>query len=263
MTLDDRIYNFIARRVAMNATPSDRAIQLQFGLKNTDEALAAIGRLSRAGRITVEQVGHKRVIWCGGDVVDVEGVKPPEPLADDVVSVKRPAPSKPKVGKPKGDVDSGFIMEVERYLADTDIAPNAFGIAAMNDRQFVGRRLHRPMYADTRQRVRRYMAANPPEVASQDVHDVIGEPLPTQTPVATVKAPQPLYPPMSASRADMRYEFALAMIAELEVNQSCKMKPRISAKVLAAQIRSGIPFDAFVTSLIDIGLACWLEDEGQ
>jgi hypothetical protein len=260
MTLDDRIYNFIARRVAMNATPSDRAIQLQFGLKNTDEALAAINRLRAAARITVEQVGHKRVIWCSAPVIDIEGNKPPVAPPDFIEPIdsrKRGNtrarqtldPKKPKKPSRVGDIDQAFIAQVKQYLRDTGMHPVAFGERAMNDKQFVARRLDYPMYAETRVKVRAFMAAHPPLYAcdAPDAVEVVTPPIITPHPVS------------SEFEADRRYEFALAMLADLEVNQCCKMKPRISAKVLAAQIKSGVPFDKFITTLINMGLDCWNE----
>ena len=56
-----------------------------------------------------------------------------------------------------------LLQAVEAYLAQTGMAPTAFGDGALNDRHFVRQlRNGRRTFRDTEDRVRTFMAANPP-----------------------------------------------------------------------------------------------------
>ncbi|WP_236574928.1 hypothetical protein [Sphingobium sp. S6] len=56
-----------------------------------------------------------------------------------------------------------LLQAVEAYLAQTGMAPTAFGDGALNDRHFVRQlRKGRRTFRDTEDRVRKFMAANPP-----------------------------------------------------------------------------------------------------
>lgn len=153
MNLDDQILAYVADRVRDGATPSDRDIQLRFALKSTDDALAALNRLRAAGQISVENIGNRRVIYCGPAQRPANVINYAPPLSQDVPSAN--------VTKGTLSIDHDFIQDVLHYLRDSPLAPSAFGFAALNNRRFVTERLHNPVTAETRRKVHAFMAENP------------------------------------------------------------------------------------------------------
>ena len=56
------------------------------------------------------------------------------------------------------NIRDDFQAEVERFLANSDMSPTAFGLAAAQDPSFISRvRNNRNFRADTMQRVLRYI----------------------------------------------------------------------------------------------------------
>lgn len=127
MTLDDRIFNFIESRLRLGAPPSDHTMMIKFGMRNTDEALTAISRLVKAGRITVDNSGLRRSI----EIVDskapraepVQYAAPPVLLNKGNMRKAKPVPvrAKPASATASTTISNGRrdkLSDVIKRLAD-------------------------------------------------------------------------------------------------------------------------------------------------
>lgn len=85
-----------------------------------------------------------------------------------------------------------LLLDIERFLAETGIAPSTFGRQAVNDGKFVGRlRAGADVTVGTVDRVRAYMASEKAKLAAPDPASVPVAPEDTEVPAAVPDATFP------------------------------------------------------------------------
>lgn len=246
-----------------SASPTDHEICDLFGFDSTEQARTLLAELTDQGKISIDWKAEPRVITLGPKTPSA--LQPERPLAGKVVR-------RDEDGKP-----------IQVHPATVLASPHHIHVAQERNRVAADQPSRVDQIRAAAERLKNRQSAQAPAV-------------PAAPAAAPVSAPAPAAPgkgmgrgyrvPKVATRADRRQlnvHFASHRFAEVErLADAAGMspsewarnivmaaldgaepqfrrghKPRISAEVIRAAANAGEPLDAFVTTLIDRGLAAY------